>query len=610
MMQLLRNRVKLVYWVVITAFIAFAFLVWGVGFEKGRGQKEHTTVASIDGVDVAMDTWRERVRVLTEQMQQQRGEQQEPLSDNQLIHVRQQAFDDLVTETLLDQQVKKMKITVTDAEIADVLRNDPPPYLLALYRDDKGNIDYDAYNRDLQESSPRWRQALEYLRQTLPLQKLEQHITDQAVVGEAELREAFAEQSVKAVAEYVTKPYADVPVPDGQIQDDQISAYYNQHKEEYNQPARAAVKLVTLPAQPSAEDDADVLSVISDIRKELVEKRTTFADAATTYSEDPSAKSGGDLGFFDREKMVAPFTDAAFKLPVGQISEPVRTQFGYHLILVTDEKLDTAKTVKKGAAAERSEVRASHILLKVRPSQTTLVSLREKADACLTDAATMGLDEAAKKLGLTVTVTPPFQDSFNIPGVPNSLPGTRFAFSNPVGTMSPVYQNDDMVYFFQVGERLPAGVRSLEEVKPMITAEIQRDQRAEQAAAALNATWAKLKEGRTLELVAKETGLTYGRTDTFTYRQQIKDIGFASPFAKAALSLEPGQTISDVRTPRGTYIVKLLWKSAFDEEAFKKKRSELSQSLLFSRQRQMLDQWLKQLKESAKIVDNRTPDLL
>jgi len=243
------------------------------------------------------------------------------------------------------------------------------------------------------------------------------------------------------------------------------------------------VRLASLRLEPSAEDEADVKQILGDIRKDIVEHKTTFADAATTWSEDPSAKQGGDLGFFDRQRMVAAFADVAFALPIGEVSEPVRTQFGLHLITVTDEKLSTP--AKRGEKPERTEVRASHILLRVHPSQTTLVSLRERADAALQDAPTSGIEAAAQRHGLQFATTPAFQESMNLPGVQNSISAARFAFANPPGTLSPVYQTDEAVYFFEVAERLPEGTRTLDEVRTQVIGALQREARAQKAAQAL-----------------------------------------------------------------------------------------------------------------------------
>ena len=77
---------------------------------------------------------------------------------------------------------------------------------------------------------------------------------------------------------------------------------------------------------------------VKQLREDIVSDKITFADAASQFSKCPSGKNGGDLGYFGRGMMVPEFEDASFTLPVGEVSQPIKTQFGYHLIVVTDQK--------------------------------------------------------------------------------------------------------------------------------------------------------------------------------------------------------------------------------------------------------------------------------
>jgi peptidyl-prolyl cis-trans isomerase C len=76
------------------------------------------------------------------------------------------------------------------------------------------------------------------------------------------------------------------------------------------------------------------------LREDILSKKISFGDAAKEYSKCPSGKSGGDLGFFGKGMMVKEFDNSVFSLSLGEVSEPIKTQFGWHLIVVTDMKLD------------------------------------------------------------------------------------------------------------------------------------------------------------------------------------------------------------------------------------------------------------------------------
>lgn len=603
MMKAMRERVTIVYWVVIVSFVGLTFLVWGVGLDGGGGgggpQGNTNSIATVNGVDITYDVYNETVKGVLNQMRAQLPEG-ESLSENQLMRARQQAFDTLVLETLERSEAEKMGLSVSDEEIVDILSNDPPQFLRAQFTDESGRFDTAAYKRALEDpnASRNWQQIERYLRAVLPLQKLENYVTGQAVVGEEEVREAFTEQSVRAVAEYLAVELSSIELEDETVDESSIAAFYEEHKDEFKVPEQAAVRVLSVPKEASEADQQDIVSILEEIRQDILSGRITFEEAARTYSEDSSnASQGGDLGFFDRDRMVQPFTDVAFALEVGDVSEPVKTQFGYHLIMVEDVKTDEQ--------GEVTEVQARHVLLKLAPSDDTVATLRDLIDGVHATAVREGLDAAAAVAELEATTTAPFQESFNLPGVPNSLPGTRFAFSNDVGSLSPVFETQEMFYCFEVAERIPEGHRPLDEVRSVVSSRLQRDRRAEIASERLAGAWAQVQAGATLEEVGASDEFTHAVTDTFTLRENIPGVGFATAFARAALNLEPGQALPEVQTQRGVYIVKLLYKSEFDENAFEAQRASLSRTLLFNRQRQTLIQWQEQLREDADVVDRR-----
>lgn len=124
------------------------------------------------------------------------------------------------------------------------------------------------------------------------------------------------------------------------VTDGQIETHFQQHRAELDgTKLRAAWITLKLPEDVPAQDVADRKSRLTAIRKDIVAKKLTFADAAKKFSEAPSKDQGGDVGWFPfRGKMPPPFCDAAFALKDGEISEPVVTPFGVHLIQVTDRQ--------------------------------------------------------------------------------------------------------------------------------------------------------------------------------------------------------------------------------------------------------------------------------
>ena len=119
------------------------------------------------------------------------------------------------------------------------------------------------------------------------------------------------------------------------VSEDEIAAYYKEHAAQFTQPEerQASHILITVAANASAAEKTVAEDKARKVLQEAKQNPANFAQLAKQYSQDPgSASQGGDLGLFARGAMVKPFEDAAFKMTPGEISEPVRSDFGYHII--------------------------------------------------------------------------------------------------------------------------------------------------------------------------------------------------------------------------------------------------------------------------------------
>ncbi len=154
-------------------------------------------------------------------------------------------------------------------------------------------------------------------------------------------------------------------------------------KTDYTAEAKKIIADITAENAKVPAEAASALKKINEIKAKLAlvpeaEKAAKFAEIAKEKSDCPSGSKGGDLGFFTHGQMVKEFDAAAFALPVGKISDVVKTDFGYHLILVTDKK--AAVEAKDGKSAEPESVKASHILVKT-PAAKSVPKLDEVVSA-------------------------------------------------------------------------------------------------------------------------------------------------------------------------------------------------------------------------------------
>lgn len=137
------------------------------------------------------------------------------------------------------------------------------------------------------------------------------------------------------IENYLKKRFSDITVSEKEKK-----AFYAENRSRFTRPESVHARHILVA------DDSSAAGKLAEIQKKLKEG-VPFADLARQYSIGPSAKNGGDLGFFTRGRMVKPFEDAAFSTPVGKVSKPVKTRFGYHLILVEAHQAEVTPTYEE-----------------------------------------------------------------------------------------------------------------------------------------------------------------------------------------------------------------------------------------------------------------------
>jgi peptidyl-prolyl cis-trans isomerase C len=174
--------------------------------------------------------------------------------------------------------------------------------------------------------------------QVVELKSLAQEARKRGMDRKPETREMIAFQTDNLLANALYRDIANATKPDEAAE----RAYFDQHKTEYEQVKASHIlirfKGSPVPLKPNQKDltEEEALAKVQELRKRLVAGED-FAKLATAESDDSTAaKQGGSLGSFTRGHMVPAFEQTAFSLPTGQLSEPVKTQFGYHLIKVEE----------------------------------------------------------------------------------------------------------------------------------------------------------------------------------------------------------------------------------------------------------------------------------
>jgi peptidyl-prolyl cis-trans isomerase C len=259
-------------------------------------------VVTVNGVDITEGQIAAEIKPQLEKLTAQSQQLPPSVVDQYKVRLRQQATEALITMRLLDEKVKEAKIVVTDEEELDQIKQIATRQGLSL---DDFKMLIEAYGQTFDQ----WKQQMRF-RQGLAYQKL----MDAEFAGRVN------------------------------VTDDDAKKFYDENQQRFEIPeqVRASHILVkpdtTDPAADPNQTKAKAKEKAQELLK-LIREGVDFAELAKTNSGDPgSAERGGDLGLFGRGQMVPPFENAAFALKVGQVSDIVESQFGYHIIKVTDHK--------------------------------------------------------------------------------------------------------------------------------------------------------------------------------------------------------------------------------------------------------------------------------
>lgn len=235
-------------------------------------------------------------------------------------------IEGLIREALISQESEKT-IKVTDEEIKQKIKDSPE------FKDSKGKFDEEKYRLALTNPNINWEIIFNRYRRQIAITKLENKIKD-VKVTEEEIRKEFCEKNEKIKIKYVLIKFEKDKVSVGTITDSEIEDYYKSHIKEYQEEEQVRARHILIKPD---NDKKAAKSKIEGILKEIKEGKN-FEELAKKYSACPSKSQGGDLGFFGRGRMVKPFEDAAFSLKLGEISDIVETQFGFHIIKLEERK--------------------------------------------------------------------------------------------------------------------------------------------------------------------------------------------------------------------------------------------------------------------------------
>ena len=623
LLSMMRKHAKSWLIKVLIGIIALVFIFYfGYSFTAKKGLK----VAYVNGELISGMEYQKAYWDLLEALRRQ---YKDVWNDNliKVFDLKNRALDNLINQKLISQEAKKIGLDVTESEIQQAIMDYP-----AFQID--GQFDMRRYRGLLSQNRMKPEDFEASMAKDLLDGKLRQFLLTFMPITDQEVLDYYSYANEKIKISYVQfnpenfkksiTPDQDsletffkdrqegyrVPEkiklayllidPDTfkdkvEITDDEIEEYYEYNMDTFLQPKEVKARHILFKLSQYADEAEE--KKVKEKAAEVLEKArkgSDFATLAKEYSEGPTKSSGGDLGYFTAGRMVKPFEETAFKMKKGEISDLVRTRFGYHIIKVED--------VKEARTKALDEVRdqISKTLLKTGSAELAHEYALSLIDQMPYDA---DLAKYAAERELEIKNTGEFSQDQSIPGVGGDDKLRQSLFSLRKGETSELLELKDKFYIFQISERKESYLPEMAEVKDKLKDDYLAYRSAEEAKAAAENYLTALKEGKTWDEAAKENQLEIEDTDFFTRQGPVPKIGYAPDLLETAFSLNRSKRYPDAifKNDKGSFVIRWEASEGIDEDKYQEEKEKYRFSLMQTKHRRAFQVWIDRLRKKAEI---------
>jgi peptidyl-prolyl cis-trans isomerase D len=629
MLDRMRRHKNWLKWSLI--LVCLAFVVFYIpDFLRGTGADAASgdTIARVEGQEITAGEFR---RVYQAQVQAYRSAYGAQMNDQLLkqLGVETQILQQMVDERAALAEADRLRIRVSDEEVRQRI------FAIPAFQENGQFIGEQRYSQLLRAQRPPMTPAdfEENVRRSLVVEKLRGSLTDWITVAEKEIEQEYRRRNDKVKLAFVSFA-ADSFRPQVTATDAEVTSYFEPHQADFKIPEKRKIryllvdldqirtKIVVPPADVERQynanieqystpeqirashillkiegnDEAAVKAKAEDLLKQA-KGGADFAALARKYSEDEaSAKNGGDLDYFGRGRMVPEFEQVAFAMEPGQISDLVKTSFGYHIIKLLDKKpgvtrplTELRQQISEQLATERAQAQAADT------ARSLASEISKPAD----------LDKVAKARGLTVQESAFFaRDEPTLALGASSEAATR-VFQMAQGEVAGPLQTSRGFAFVTLVAKQDSYVPKIDEVKERVRDEVikQKARQLSQQKAAEVA--AKLKTAPDFEKAAKAAGVEPKTTQLIARGSPLPDLGNAPAIENIAFALPVGATSDAIPTDNGTTIVKVLEKQETTPADLASAKDKFREELVSDRRNRFFSAYMGKAKQKMKIDVNR-----
>ena len=597
-MRSMRANAKWIMLLVALAFVGWMVFDVGMDVTGQGGASIGDAAARVNGTKIDLQTYYNALRSAQERRRFEGGGYGYTLEEQRAFE--DAVFEELVQRVLLQQEYNRRGIRVSDDEIIAAAQFSPPPEIIQApdFQTD-GVFDFDKYRRFLASNvDPSFMFALEArYREEIPRTKLFEQLVTDIYVTDAKLWQMYRDEHDSVTIRLLELvPAALVADSEITLTDDDVRAYIGEHPDEFRRPAAAYTSYIMTSRLTNSADTVTALARAQQLREEILDG-TDFADVAERESADSiSRNNGGDLGVVPLGQFIAEFEEAVLALPTGEVSEPVQTPFGYHLI--------------KPERVTADSIHASHILIPIELAGDHLDQVDSRADTMDMYAAEQAdpaaLDNVAYLLGTTVLTAPTVFESgrmfIDLQPVPDAA---LWAFEAIPGEISQVIETPSAFYLFRLDSVRPEGTPPFEEIEEEVRRAAFAAVKWERARALATEIETKLRAGQALAEVALEHLLNFTTLGPMTRVNPDPRVAFLPEVVGASFGLGVGQASAPIEAGDGIYFLEPIAKQLSDSSTFASETQILRFQVLQSARQDRLRRFMLSLRSGADVIDRR-----
>jgi peptidyl-prolyl cis-trans isomerase D len=584
---------------IVVLVLGGSMLLYLVPQTPGTGEAATDTVAKVGDQSVTLGEVRQQLAQI--EQRNQVPKQLESLYARQILN-------QLVFEKEMEYEAKRLGITVSDQERADRIKQYVPGAFV--------NGTFVGMDRYAAEVQGRFQLTVsvfeELIRQGLLEEKFRKRVTDGISVGPNELQDEFRFKNEKIKLNYALIKPEDLAakinptdaeikaeyeknksryqVPEKrvvryglldttqmrrniQVSDDQLKVQYQNNIQQYQVPNRVHAEHILFMTVGKTDAEVDEIKKTAEDVLKQAKKGAKFEDLAKKYSEDPGSKEkGGDLGWITQGQTVPEFEKTAFGLDKGQISDLVKTQYGFHIIKVLEKETARTKTFDE----VKDSLRAP---MQLQQADQQAADAADQLAKAIRQSNKVSLDDLAKQYQLTLSQTRPITATDPVLELGNSKEVKDAIFRLRQNELSLPIRTDRGYVVLSVQQITPAHQGSPEEVQEQVVNDLKQEESGKLAKTKAEELAKRVKAGEKFEAAAKALGLEAKTSDLISRNDSISGAASGKQLGEA-FQMKPGDVGAPMSLGTNWMVFRVEAKEEPNPNDFEKQKKSLAEQLL------------------------------